>query len=150
MKQIMKPEALSTLKGAQNYESVCLNPGSALKQPDAYSVFSELTLLIDDKDYIPDICIYPKRRMVFGTEDIVRMTEMPSAVIEVLSPSQTFQDALEKFAICFKAGIRSCWLVVPTMTVTVYEASETFQMFHDGEVIDSTLDVRIPFDVIFE
>ncbi len=130
---------------------VCLNLGSALKQLDAYSVFSELTLLIDDKDYIPNICIYPKRRVVFGAEDIVRMTEMPSAVIEVLSPSQTFQDALEKFAVYFKAGIRSCWLAVPpTMTVTVYEALETFQMFHDGEVIDSALDVRIPFDVIFE
>lgn len=130
---------------------VCLNLGSALKQLGTYSVFSELTLLIDNKDYIPDICIYPKRRVVFGSGDIVRMTEMPSAAVEVLSPSQTFQDALEKFAVYFKAGIRSCWLVVPpTMTVTVYEALETFQIFHGGEVADPTLNIRIPFDVIFE
>ena len=129
---------------------VCLNLGSALKQLDVYSIFSELTLLIE-KDYIPDICVYPKRRVDFIAEDIIKMTEMPLAVMEVLSPSQTIMEVLEKFEVYFEAGIKSCWLVIPpAQTVTVYTAPGKGQLFKTGEIADSVLDIRIPIDVIFE
>lgn len=52
-----------------------------------YSVFSKLTLQID-KDYVPDICLYPKRQVNFVSADILKMTEMPLLAIEILSPSQ--------------------------------------------------------------
>mgnify|MGYP000735525418 CR=1 FL=1 len=129
---------------------VCLNVGSALKQFEQYAVFSELTLAID-KDYIPDICIYPKRTINFAEKDIIRMTEMPVGVVEVTSPTQTPQDLLEKFDVYFEAGVQSCWLVVPpTMTVTVYRAPNQGQIFHTGEIVDPVLEIRIPINVIFE
>lgn len=100
---------------------------------------------------MPDICIYPKRTFRFGGEDTVKMTEMPLTAIEILFPSQTVQDALDKFKIYFRAGIKSCWLVVPaTMTVNVYTDLEHVTMFHTGDVSDPTSHIKVQLDEIFE
>lgn len=115
-----------------------------------YSVFSELTLQIEGKDYVPDISLYPKRTINYAAGDIIRMTEMPLLAVEVLSPSQGSQEILDKFSIYFAAGIQSCWLVVPLLrSIMVYSEKEKAQSFHAGEVIDSVLDVRIPLDDLF-
>lgn len=116
----------------------------------SYSVFSELTLQIGGKDYVPDISLYPKRTINYIAGDIIRMTEMPLLVVEVLSPSQGSQEILEKFSVYFGSGIQSCWLVVPLLrAVMVYSAMEKAQSFHTGEVIDSVLKLRVPLDDIF-
>ncbi len=85
------------------HEYACGNLIAALKGVEKYSVFAELTLFIE-KEYIPDICLYPKRKVEFGAEDIIRMTEMPVLAVEVLSPSQTTQDVLEKFTVFSARG----------------------------------------------
>ena len=57
--------------------------------------FSELTLQIEGKDYIPDVCLYLKKPMNFAGSDILRMTELPLLAIEVLSPTQGTQEIIE-------------------------------------------------------
>jgi Uma2 family endonuclease len=122
----------------------------ALSRYEQFSVFSELTLVIGDQEYVPDICLYPKQTVTFGEEDQVRMTEMPLLAVEILSPSQTLQDGVEKLKAYFSAGVKSCWLVSPfTMTINVYNAMKHVQIFHTGEVIDSAMDIRIPLNAIF-
>ncbi|GAK49272.1 protein containing DUF820 [Candidatus Moduliflexus flocculans] len=130
---------------------ICTNVASALKSEGTYSVFTELTLVIEGKDYIPDVSLYPKRAVMLGKRDIVKMTEMPLTAIEIVSPSQTMDDALTKFDIYFRAGVKSCWLVSPvTMTVNVYTDMEHVQIFHAGELIEPVLNIRIPLTAIFE
>ena len=80
-----------------------------------YSVFSDLTLQIGEKDYISDICLYPKRKISYIAGDIIRMTEMPLLAVEILSPSQGTQEIIDKFGVYFGADIKSCWLVVPIL-----------------------------------
>jgi len=123
----------------------------ALAQLKTYSIFSELTLQIDGKDYIPDVCLYPKQTINFAEGDILKMTEMPLLAIEVLSPSQGTQEIIDKFKVYFTAGIKSCWLVIPpAQTVMVYSSAKQAKVFNSGELVDETLQIRLPLAAIFE
>lgn len=129
---------------------LCTKVSRALDMLGTHIVLTEVTILID-KEYVPDVAVYPKCPIDFLAEDALRMTEMPLTAIEILSPSQTLQDALDKFKIYFGAGIKSCWLVVPaTQTITVYTAPNQGRVFHSGELIDPALDIRLPLDAIFQ
>jgi len=121
----------------------------ALHKLKKYSVFSELALQLE-KDYVADVCIYPKRKIHFAAGDIIKVTEAPLMVVEILSPTQGTQEILEKFTAYFQAGIQSCWLVIPVaQSVTVYSSMEQAQTFTQGEVVDTVLDIRIPVEEIF-
>jgi Uma2 family endonuclease len=81
---------------------------AALHRLKNYSVFSELTLQIEGKDYIPNVGLYLKKQMIFAGGDILRMTELPLLAIEVLSPTQGTQEIIDKFKVYFAAGSKSC------------------------------------------
>lgn len=116
-----------------------------------YSVFSELTLQIEGQDHIPDISLYSKRKVKFGSGDIIRMTEMPLLVVEILSPSQGAQEVLDKFRIYFGAGIKSCWLVVPVVrSVALYSDMETSKIFYAGDITDNVADICLTIDSVFD
>lgn len=124
---------------------------AALHQLKTYSVFSELTLQIEGKDYIPDVCLYLKKPMNFAGGDILRMTELPLLAIEVLSPTQGTQEIIDKFKIYFAAGIKSCWLIIPpAQTVMVYASSEQAKTFSSGELIDDVMSIKLQLKEIFE
>jgi Uma2 family endonuclease len=129
---------------------VCSKLIAALSFVPDITVFTELTLQIEDKDYIPDICLYPKREVNLTGKDILRMTEMPLVVIEILSPTQIVQDILDKFDRFFQSGIRSCWLVIPfAQTVSVYESSNQATVFHNEKIHDAALQIDIEWRAIF-
>jgi Uma2 family endonuclease len=45
------------------------------------------------------------------------MKKPPITVIEILSPKQAVQDLVDKFDEYFKVGVKSCWLVIPTLEI---------------------------------
>ena len=129
---------------------VCSKLSAAFNNLEHYAAFSELTLQIQGKDYIPDLVLYPKRPIDFTGEDIVKMTEIPVLIVQVLSPSQAAQDILSKFPVYFDAGVKSCWLVVPISTsVIIYTAMNRGQIFKTGAVLDPILGTPIALDAIF-
>lgn len=131
------------------HSSVQSNLDEALRQFRQYTIFLNLTIRIDT-DYIPDICVYPKRVITYGEPDPVRITEMPLTVVEIVSPSQSANEVLDKFPIYFQAGVKSCWLVMPiSKTVNVYTAIDHVQIVNTGEVVDPAIDVHIPLEAIF-
>lgn len=123
----------------------------ALSRLKNYSIFSELTLQIDGKDYTPDICLYPKKHINLASRDILKMTEMPLLAIEVLSPTQGTLEIVDKFAAYFSAGIKSCWLVIPpAQTIVVYSSMEQMKTFNHGELVDDAVSIQLPIAAIFE
>ncbi len=102
----------------------------------------------------PDISVYPDTVKFSEAGDILRMSEMPLLVVEVISPKQGLDDIVNKFKAYFSLGVTSCWLVIPTIkSVTVYSRLDNFKLFdtgHDTEVIDETLDIHMPLDKIFK
>lgn len=66
-------------------------------------------------------------------------------------PLVVFEGKGSYFEIYFALGVKSCWLVDPTTAVvSVYTTIDQNQTFSTGEVVDSTLDLRLPLAEIFE
>ncbi len=112
---------------------------------EAYTVFCRLTLAIDQSELTPDICLYEKQAINLSAMDVLKMYEMPLLVVEILSPKQGIQEVLERFEHYFKAGVQSCWLVIPVAhAVVVYSAMNQAQVFCQTAVVDTVLDIRLP------
>jgi Uma2 family endonuclease len=132
-----------------NHSYVQFSVARLLYSLGAYTVLTDLSIDVRGVEYRPDVCVYPQRRMN-PAHDIIKMTEPPLLVVEVLSPTQGVQEILDKFRLYFEAGVRSCWLVYPAaVTVVVYASSDDFRSFSSGEVIDETLDIRLPLHELF-
>ena len=147
--------------GSFNHGYLQIHLGMLLSRSDKYTAVSELSLDIGSLDLSdfdirtkeavkPDLSVYPKRKMS-KPQDIIRMSEMPLAAIEILSPKQGTYDILEKFKIYFALGIKSCWLVEPaTEVISVYSAIDQRKSFSNGDIVDENLDTQIALADIFE
>ncbi len=131
---------------------------------ERFTVMTELSLDMSQYDFSqydikakdevkPDICLYPSD-MEFPDRDIVKMTEMPLLIIEILSPSQGVKELKDKVYAYFEMGIKTCWLVLPDFQlITVYTKPGQFKNFdvqHDSEVIDEVMDIHLPIAKIFK
>ncbi|KAB7727041.1 Uma2 family endonuclease [Rudanella paleaurantiibacter] len=117
-----------------------------------HTVLSELNLTMPERpDTVPDIAIYPKLRIDF-LHDVTSMTEMPLTVVEIVSPSQSDTEILAKFERYFKAGVKSCWLVMPSFqAISVYSEFGKYRFFSGNDtVIDATSGVEVKLEEIFE
>ena len=153
------PGAEVTDTGSFNHSSIQANLAFLFKRLGNYRVAIELSLDVSGaqlsplhiKDELkPDVCLYPKRGLS-RPFDILKMTEMPQLVVEILSPRQGTEEILHKFAAYFHLGVKSCWLVDPvTENVVVYAALDQHKTFSEGELFDATMDLRLLLDEIFE
>jgi Uma2 family endonuclease len=105
------------------------------------------------EELIPDVCLYPKDvSHPKRGDDILKMSDMPLLVAEVLSPKQTLDEIIAKFKVYFALGVKSCWLVVPVNeSVTVYSTPHQFRTFgiDAKEIVDDTLNLRLPIEKLF-
>lgn len=152
-------EELSYDVGSLNHSYLQTRLALLFSQMDAYTALTELSLDASHLDLNqfkaaraelrPDISVYPKREINLA-HDILRMSEMPLLVIEILAPTQGIQVILDKFETYFALGVPSCWLVVPPLaTVSVYNSLENSRSFISGEVIDQKLGLSLPLQRIF-
>jgi len=107
-----------------------------LNYRDKFTFLPELHIqLLDKPDAVPDISIYPKMEADF-LHDIPIMTEKPITVIEIVSPSQSNDDMISRFERYFKAGIRSCWLVIPSLkAIAVYSKIESYDFYSSDMIL---------------
>jgi len=129
---------------------------------DQFTLFTELSLdasqvdlaqfgLKSKDELIPDICLYEGIHQFEPRKDSSKRTDMPILVVEILSPNQGISELMNKFEAYFALGIKSCWLVIPpNETITIYfpDKFETFG-YKDNEIIDDTLNFRIPIQKIW-
>jgi Uma2 family endonuclease len=131
-----------------NHSYVQIALGAALFNLKEYSIYSELSIEIEGKEYIPDLCLYLKRKFN-PTHDILRMTEMPLLAVEILSPTQIIQELIDEIEIYLNAGVQSCWLVMPVArSIMVFNDVEKSKTFID-QVIDDKLNISLPLSEIF-
>lgn len=131
------------------HSAVQVNLVYELRRLTDYRIYTELSIVIDNIEYKPDVCAYPYRELD-KKHDIVKMEELPLLAIEVVSPMQVVQKVVEKMDIYTAAGIPSCWMVLPyPTTVTVYNA-ETEKSFIEGDIVDSASHITLPLANIFQ
>ena len=124
--------------------------GAILRYRDDYTPFGELTLQLGDLKVTPDICVYPKMSVNFQ-EDVVRMTEPPLLAVEIVSPSQSTQDVVDKIRDMLDAGVASCWLVQPaTETISIFTADAKPRTVSEGTVSDPATEIEVEIDEIFD
>jgi len=134
-----------------NYSYAKARVIGALLRLEKFTVFSELSLRIDGKNYTPDVCLYPKRDVDLSLRDTRELDEMPRLAIEILSHTQTLEEILDRFGLYFGAVVKSCWLVVPVAgAVVVYSSPEKAQRFRTGDIIDEQLNIQVPLEDIFD
>lgn len=126
----------------------------------SYSVYTELSLDIATLDLTqidlklkdelkPDVCLYPKRPLK-PRQDILKMSEMPLLVVEILSPRQGVYDIMEKLKVYFAAGVKSCWFVEPFVcSITVFYSMEQAKVFADEHIIDENLHIQFNLADVF-
>ncbi len=118
---------------------------------ERYDVLSELNLELDGWGSVPDLCVYPKMDYDFS-EDEIRMTAAPLCTIEILSPTQSLQELIDKAYHYFGHGVKSCWLVIPALkNIYVFSGRETYQIFKANETLtDAGIGVTLPLSEIFK
>lgn len=115
-----------------------------------YRFATEVSLRLDGWPSTPDLIILPKEKVDFH-RDQIELQEPPLGVIEIISPSQSVQMLYDKAVLYFETGVKSVWLVVPTLQlIVVYRSPETSEQFSSGMLTDHALDIRISVDKVFE
>ena len=138
------------MMGSKNHSFVQARLARFLDSLDKFNVFTELTIEINSNEYKPDVCLYPKFEIDY-LEDNIKMTELPLLAIEILSPSQGFQELINKIKIYFTAGIKSAWLVMPfTKSIMVFSSFKNYEIFSKGNVIDGLLEIELSINEIFK
>jgi Uma2 family endonuclease len=103
----------------------------------------------------PDVALYYVEDLHYldpaEEVDLIRIEKMPLLCIEIISPSQSNRLLLAKFRAYFAMGVKSCWYVDPNLKlIKVYSSPKDSEVFSEkGEVIDKTLDIRLPLNKIF-
>ena len=157
--------------GSLNHSTVQTNLAGLLKFKcdKKLAVMTELSLDISQHDISqfeldastelkPDVCAYQQRLVIpEGKNDLIKVSQMPDLVIEILSPRQSINYLLRKTKAYLKLGVKTGWLVNPEQKIiTIYSKSEqnlcskTFAKDITPEIIDEIIDLRFLMKDIFE
>ena len=115
-----------------------------------YDILPEISLDTPGKGTVPDLAIYPKLILDIRN-DVIRRTDAPLLTIEILSPEQKLQDLIDKTYRYFDFGVKSCWIVLPSLkTIMVYSDVDTFEYIRsDKTLIDPNWGFELPLNDIF-
>jgi Uma2 family endonuclease len=118
---------------------------------EIYEIMPEISLELNDWESTPDIAIFPKMEIDF-LEDEIRLVESPMGIIEILSPTQTFTELIQKINKYFKNGVKSCWLVIPLVkNIYVFTSITEYKIFNFQDLLkDEILNIEIPVNEIFK
>ncbi len=114
-----------------------------------FSIYSELTLAMAGADYTPDISVYPREPADYRHDEVAR-AEPPLVAVEILSPTQSHQQVVEKAELYLRHGVKSCWLVSPPLrTVTILLPDGHEEVFHRGAVKDPATGLMADLSKVF-
>jgi Uma2 family endonuclease len=157
--------------GSLNHSTVQTNLAGLLKFKcdKKLAVMTELSLDISQHDISqydleaseelkPDVCAYLKRPVIpAGKNDLIKVSQMPDLIIEILSPRQSLGYLVRKIKAYFELGVKTGWLVNPDQKIiTVYSKpkqnlqSKTFALDTTPEIIDDIINLRFLMREIFE
>jgi Uma2 family endonuclease len=121
-----------------------------LPHRDRFTIFSELTLELDDREVTPDLSVYAKTDVDL-VHDEVRVTEPPLLAVEIASPTQNVQDLVQKIEFLLDAGVQSCWLVQPPLrSLTVFPGHLDGTTVSDGTLTDPVLEIDVDVEEVFD
>ena len=117
---------------------------------DRFLIISELTLEISASSLTPDLAVVPKRPLNWGREP-ARCKDVPTSVVEIVSPSQGYQIINDKIDLYFAHGVQSVWEVNPGLKyIAVHRPAEKeVRVIQHGEVNDPASGLSVRLEDIF-
>jgi len=114
------------------------------KYEKQYKAVPEISIVIAEKERVPDVGIFKKLAYTPGNDDI-RVSETPIGVIEILSPTQALGDLVTKSVKYFEEGIQSYWLVLPDLkTIFVFDQPDEYEVYSKRQqLVDKILDIKL-------
>lgn len=103
----------------------------------SFAVLPSLTLIVEGEELTPDLSLFVGvvERM---KHDVAATPDLPLAVVLILSSNRAFDAQVQVAEVYLAAGVRSCWLVEPTLrtifvtnTRGVYQSFDRFQTLYD-------------------
>ncbi len=133
--------------------SIKVNLGFELKSKisNLFRIVFSVTLATKPWNTTPDLAIYPQQALDFKN-DPARREDAPLLVIEIQSASQSIKELVEKLEPYFNFGVKSCWIVIPTLqAILVYDSPTHYEFYHGDEILkDKTLNIDIDLKKVFE
>ena len=116
-----------------------------------YSILTEPDFDFASGKTRPDLCIMPKRKANWLADEIV-MRDVPLTTIEILSPEQSLNSLTERiYKKHFPAGVKTVWLVVPTVqTVSILLPDQKQVNFSQGIITDPVTAIQLNLSDIFD
>ena len=116
-----------------------------------YSILTELDFDFASGKTRPDLCIMHRRKADWLADELV-VQEVPLTTIEILSPEQSLNSLTDRiYKKHFPAGVKSVWLVVPTVqTVSILLPDRQQTNFSAGIVTDPVTGIQLNLSEIFE
>jgi Uma2 family endonuclease len=121
------------------------------KNPNRFRFASEVLLDTKPVGSTPDLIVYPSKPLDYR-HDPSRREDAPLLAIEIQSASQSLDEMVNKTLVYFDFGVKSCWVVQPRIkAIIVFSGPDEYKFFHHDDILkDSTLDIEIDLQNIFE
>ncbi|MFN0037125.1 MAG: Uma2 family endonuclease [Saprospiraceae bacterium] len=115
-----------------------------------FSFPTETSLDLEGWPSTPDILILPPIKLNLLV-DKIKLTEPPLGIIEILSPTQSLNDLVDKANNYFESGVKSCWIIIPSMGgVAIYSAPGKYTFFNENDIArDEVLGLEVPVAELF-
>ena len=122
-----------------------------IKYQEKLRILSEVTLATQPNGSTPDLILYPQKPLDYKN-DPAKREDAPLLAIEIQSASQSTNVMVEKLEPYFFFGVKSCWIVVPSLqAVLVYDNPYHYSFFHGNEILkDSILNIELDLTKVFE
>ena len=116
-----------------------------------YRPVSELSLNLSDWPSVPDISLYPWKKLDFRN-DTIKMEAPPLCAVEILSPTQSLTELISNTNGYFEHGVKTCWIVFPAFNnIYVFYSPGEYDIFRTGEkLVDKILEIKIDVAKVFE
>ncbi len=120
-----------------------------VRYEDQFTVGSEMSLISTTPPTVPDLSIFPEAPINW-LQDEVKVDRVPLTVIEIMSPSQTVTELMDKAKLFFATGVKSYWLVQPTFrSVVILQPNTDELVFHNDMLTDPTNSISIDLKKVF-
>ncbi len=137
---------------SKNHSKVQTRIASALsaKYENEFDVLTELDIELAGKKSVPDVVVYPYETSDWEN-DVIRSIQLPSLIIEILSPRQSFDEVVSKIrTIYFPAGVKSVWFVTPsTQSLLHFIPNQKPKKYNEGIFKDKVSGFEIDLDRLF-
>ena len=120
------------------------------KYESVFDIETELSLELTTGKATPDVAI-SQLTVDDWFNDEIRVNVPPLSVIEIVSPTQSIDEIKDKiFKIYFAAGVKSAWIVIPTLqSVYILTPDKKLRTFTSGIIKDEVMGIELDMEAIF-